>query len=166
MEKDVRLKLAYSLLYCLDEIFDFDPGTIDQFIDYASDMFLDKITVNDVEEIVDFINEEVGYPVIDCREDLSFTCTYEDLKKVMKTFKEQIHDIDFLEAFFGQTSDGIANRKDSICSTDFEEISDDGDDNYIDPMEVKKDAWGNYYSVGEQMLDGNYNRKDKDEIEY
>jgi hypothetical protein len=47
--------------------------------------------------------------------------------------------------------------------TDEEVEEDTNDGNYIDTMEIKKDGWGKYYSVGGQMWEDSQNKNREDE---
>lgn len=64
---------------------------------------------------------------------------------------------------------------DSYFEEEYDEKKDDEDNNEyneevanykyreIDSMEIKRDAWGNPYSVGEKMLEDYLNRSNKDD---
>lgn len=165
---NLKNKLAYAFLFYM---YNSECETMrigKEFIDYYSQHFKCSIDIEQVIEAVEYVNDqkydfiESDTRIINLNSSLYFSCMYADLKNMMKYYEEKIDDLDWLK----QSRYDLEKLNISLDDEDDDggEICkiDDYDEDQIDPLEIKRDAWGNLYTDGGQMWD-DYVNKNNDE---
>ena len=76
--------------------------------------------------------------------------------------KEEELFAEFLEEQYNKRNQKDQDEDDSVFM-DYSEPDDDDDDD-IDPLEIRKDAWGNFYTRGGQMWEKAHRREDDDTV--
>lgn len=112
---------------------------------------------------------------------INYKYDYSGLGDLLGYYREEINDPDFFYEYFhiqilnsdpdlpdddwddDFDDDFIQSEEDNHGKGGFINNSDDQEDENIDLLEIKKDAWGNLYTEGGRMYDRSVNRNNNDE---
>lgn len=178
METNKDLKILYFIYYYLEANGNQEVCIQDLIESAMENQF--EITLEELKYVVDDYNrvndctiilclgkngDNIGKTNYELMLEWKICITLDNLTIEKNNLLRLIDDINFLVKF-GDRNINYINEIDKTSDNDY--VNDNPEDynkaeNYIDPMEIKKDELGNYYSVGERMWEDSLNKNKHDD---
>lgn len=104
----------------------------------------------------DYLNSSDKIDLADESEDENY---WNSIVEDLRDFQDS--GVDYILINDDESDDEGENEYIDKCNLELlKQNEDDEDDEFIDPLETKKDAWGNYYTVGGQMWENRFRKRD------